>query len=157
MAVIIDIADAVVTELNGHTWVAAPPTPPEHEGDAPAPAFIAQRYYRPVFDLAEMSSLHVSAVPKGVTVERADRARNQYDLQVDVAVQKKLQAADNAELDALMALVQEIADFFRLRRLATYPGAVWIKTENVPVFAPEHLEEYRQFTSVLTLTFRVVR
>jgi hypothetical protein len=32
-----------------------------------------------------------------------------------------------------------------------------VRTENVPVYAPEHLEEYRQFTSVLTLTFRVVR
>jgi hypothetical protein len=56
-----------------------------------------------------------------------------------------------------MALVEEIADFFRLRRLTSYPDAIWVRTDNVPVYAPEHLEEFRQFTSVLTLTFRVVR
>ena len=142
MAVITDIADAVVAELNGGTF---------------SQPFEAKRYYRPVFDLAEMSDLHVSVVPRGMTIERADRSRNQHDVQIDVAVQQKLRTADNAELDALMALVEEIADFFRLRRLAEYPDAVWVKTENVPVYAQEHLEEFRQFTSVLTLTFRVVR
>jgi len=157
MAVITNIADAVVAELNGHTWISAPPTPPEHEGDDPTPAFTAKRYYRPMFDLAEMSDLHVSVVPRGMTIERADRSRNQHDVQIDVAVQKKFQSGDAAELDPLMALVEEIADFFRLRRLAAYPDAVWVKTENVPVYAQEHLEEFRQFTSVLTLTFRVVR
>ena len=142
MATITDIADAVVAELNGHEF---------------SQTFTAQRFYRPVFDLAEMSALHVSVVPRGMTIERLDRSRNQHDMQIDIAVQKKCQACDNAELDVLMALVEEIADFFRLRRLAPYPSAVWVRTENVPVYAPEHLEEYRQFTSILTLTFRVVR
>ena len=142
MAVVTDIADAVVQELNAGTFS----TPLE-----------AKRHYRPIFDLAEMQDLHVTAVPKGLTIERLDRSRNQHDVQVDIAVQKKCQTADNAELDPLMALVEEIADFFRLRRLTACPGAVWIRTENVPIYAPEHLDELRQFTSVLTLTFRVVR
>jgi len=142
MATITDIADAVVAELNGRSF---------------SQPLAAVRYYRPVFDLGEMQTLHVSVVPKGVTIERADRSRNQYDFAIDVAVQKKFQTGDNTELDVLMALVEEIADFFRLRRLATYPDAVWVRTDNVPVYAPEHLEEFRQFTSVLTLTFRVVR
>ena len=142
MATITDIADAVVAELNGHTF---------------SQALTAVRYYRPVFDLGEMQTLHVSVVPKGVTIERADRSHNQYDFAIDVAVQKKFETGDAAELDPLMALVEELADFFRLRRLATYPDAVWVKTENVPVYAQEHMEEFRQFTSVLTLTFRVVR
>ena len=142
MATITDIADAVVAELNSHTF---------------SQPFTAQRFYRPVFDLGEMQTLHVSVVPKGVTIERADRSRNQYDFAIDVAVQQKFQTGDNAELDALMALVEEIADFFRLRRLTAYQDAVWVRTDNVPVYAPEHLEELRQFTSVLTLTFRVTR
>ena len=142
MAVVTDIADAVVTELNAHTF---------------SQAFTAQRHYRPIFDLAEMQDLHVTVVPKGLAIERLDRSRNQHDVQVDIAVQKKCQAADNAELDPLTALVEEIADFFRLRRLTVCPEAVWIRTENAPIYAPEHLDELRQFTSVLTLTFRVVR
>ena len=142
MATITDIADAVVAELNGRSF---------------SQPLTAVRYYRPVFDLGEMKTLHVSVVPKGVTIERADRSRNQYDFAIDVAVQKKFQTGDNTELDALLALVEEIADFFRLRRLTSYPAAIWVRTDNVPVYAPEHLEEFRQFTSVLTLTFRVVR
>ena len=142
MAVVTDIADAVVQELNAGTFS----TPLE-----------AKRHYRPIFDLAEMQDLHVTVVPKGLAVERLDRSRNQHDVAIDIAVQKKCQTADNAELDPLMALVEEIADFFRLRRLTACPGAVWIRTENVPIYAPEHLDELRQFTSVLTLTFRVVR
>jgi hypothetical protein len=53
--------------------------------------------------------------------------------------------------------VEEIGLFLRDRRLAACPAAVWLRTENVPIYAPEHLDELRQFTSVLTLTFRVVR
>jgi hypothetical protein len=142
MSIIIDIADAVVTELNGHGF---------------SPPFVAARLYRPVFDLAEMSALHVSVVPRGVAIERADRTQKQVDVQIDIAVQKKFEAGDAAELDPLMALVEAIADFFQFRRLTAYPGAVWTKTENVPVYAPEHMEQFRQFTSVLTLTFRVLR
>jgi hypothetical protein len=142
MAVITDIADAVVTELNGGSF---------------SQPFTAARHYRPLFDLADMAALHVTVVPKGIVVERLDRSRNQEDVQVDVAVQKKFETGESAELDALVALVEEVADFFRLRRLAAYPAAVWVKTENVPVYAPEHMDELRQFTSVLTLTFRVAR
>jgi len=146
MAVITDIADAVVSELNAVTF-----------SHTFSQAFTAKRYYRPVFDLAEMSDLHVSVVPRGMMIERADRGRNYYDVQIDVAVQQKVQSGGNKELDALVALVQEIADFFRLRRLEEYADALWIRTENVPVYAPEHLDEFGQFTSVLTLTFRVTR
>jgi len=142
MAVITDIADAVVTELNGHAF---------------GQPFTAARHYRPLFDLAEMAALHVTVVPKGITVERADRSRNQEDVQLDVAVQKKFEKGDNAELDPLVGLVEEIAAHFRAGRLAAYPEAVCVKTEHAPIYAPEHMDELRKFTSVLTLTFRVAR
>ena len=142
MAVIIDIADAVVTELNGGTF---------------SQAFTAERHYKPVFELPEMKTLHVTVVPKGIETRLATRGLLQHDYQIDVAVQKKLSAgaADNAEIDALMGLVEEIADFFKGRNLDS-AGAVWVATENTPVYSPEHLSELRQFTSVLTLTFRVL-
>jgi hypothetical protein len=62
-----------------------------------------------------------------------------------------------ATLDALMALVEEIADHIRAGPLASFPGARCMDVKNSPVFSQEHLDEFRQFTSVLTLTFRVVR
>jgi len=145
MALIVDIADAVVAELNGHTF---------------SQSVTAQRLYRPVFDLADMKTLHVSVVPKGVEMQGASRTLVQHDYQIDVGVQKKLPtnpSGDNAEIDVLMALVEEIADFFRQRRLQTLPNVVWVQTQNLPIYSLEHLEQLRQFTSVLTLTFRVLR
>ena len=48
-------------------------------------------------------------------------------------------------------------DHFRHKRLDSFRAAVWVKTEHEPIYAQEHLDQMRQFTSVLTLTFRVMR
>jgi hypothetical protein len=145
MSLITTIADALVMELN----------------DAPAgtfaQAFTASRHYRPQFDLAELKTLRVSVVPKGIAVTGLMRNANQHDVSIDVAVQKKVSPDDAAELDGLMTLVEQIADFFRLRRLWALPEALWTQTQNVPVYSPEHLETKQVFTSVLTFTYRVVR
>jgi hypothetical protein len=139
-ALVIDIAEAVVAELSSATF--SLPIAPE-------------RHYRPIFDLEELKTLRVTVVPKGIAIGSLSRISNQYDTSIDIAVQKR--AADQAELDVLMLLVQEIADHLRLRRLTPFPGALWQKTENTPVYSPEHLEQKQVFTSVLTITWRVVR
>ena len=148
-ALTIDIADALVAELNAE---AAKPS-----GGVLGTPFVAERHYRPQFDLADLKALRVTVVPKAVAIASLGRASNQHDIAVDVAVQKKVDPADIAELDGLMLLVERISDFFRLRRLSALPAAAWIKTENAPVYSPEHLEQHRVFTSVLTLTYRGVR
>jgi hypothetical protein len=142
MAVITDIADAVAAELNAASF---------------SQPFEAKRSYLPRFDLAEMKDLHVTVVPKAVEILPGTRAHNQHDFRIDVAVQKKLTAADNDQIDALMVLVEEIADHFRLKRLEGYSNVAWVKTENEPVYAQEHLDQLGQFTSVLTFTFRIMR
>ncbi len=139
MALIPNIADAVVAALNGHGF---------------SQAFTAARAYRPAFDLQEMKDLRVTVVPKGVELTTAGRGLAQSDVQIDIGVQKKLTAADNAEIDALMGLVQEVAEF--IRATGHFGGASWMKTENTPIYSQEHLGELRQFTSVLTLTLRVM-
>jgi hypothetical protein len=138
---IVDIADAVVTALNSGTF---------------SQSFQAVRHYQPVFELKDMGTLHVSVVPKGIELELFTRTQVQADVQVDIGVQKKLESIEPADMDPLMRLVEEIGDYFRTHALTGTP-AVWIKTENVPIFAPEHLGKLRQFTSVLTLTFRQLR
>ena len=142
MAVITDIADAVAAEINAGSF---------------SQPVSATREYLPAFELADMQTLRVTVVPRSVTTLPGGRAHNQYDYAIDVAVQKKLDAADNAEIDALMTLVDELADHLRFKRLTDYPNAAWLKTENVPVYSPEHLEQLRQFTSVITITFRIMR
>ena len=139
MAMIADIAGAVVTALNGHTF---------------SQPFTAARAYLPVFDLKDMKDLHMTVVPRGVEMTTAGRGLAASDIQIDVAVQKKLGSADNAEIDALMGLVQEIAEF--VRATGRFGDGSWVRTENVPIYSPEHLGELRQFTSVLTLTLKVM-
>ena len=117
----------------------------------------AERHYQPQYDLAEMKDLHVTVVPRGVEVSQAARGKGTFDYKVDVAVQKKFEKGDAAELDPLMELAGEIAELFRAKRLADFPEAAWVKTEHAPVYAQEHMQELRQFTSVMTLTFRVTR
>jgi hypothetical protein len=141
VSLIVDIADALAEALNGHEF---------------SVEFEAVREYRPVLDLPDMKTLRVSVVPKGVVMVPADRSRVQHDVEVDVLVQKKLDAGDSTELDALMSFVEEIAGFLKFKRLESV-AASWVKTVNEPIFAPDHLEQLRQFTSVLTVTYRLVR
>ncbi len=142
MPLITQVADAVVAALSAATF-SQPVT--------------AVRSYLPQYDLTEMQSLHVTVVPKGVVLGSSDRSRAQGDYSIDVAVQRKFAAGDNADLDGLTDLVEEISDHFRGRRLDSYLDAAWLKTEQSVLYAPENMAELRQFTSVLTLTYRVVR
>ena len=89
MALVIDIADAVVAELNA----------------APAgtfdPVFTAVRRVLPEFDLAELAELKVTVVPKAVEITGATRSVGQFDFQVDIGVQKKLGKDLDTETAAL--------------------------------------------------------
>jgi len=142
MPLMTDVAEAVVVELNGHAF---------------SQPFTAELHYLPVFELPEMKTLHVTVVPKGMTVTQIARNQAAYDIAIDVAIQKKFDAGDAAELDPLVALAEEIADFFRFKTLPGLLRAGWIKTEHPAIYAPEHMDQLRQFTSVMTLTFRVMR
>lgn len=118
---------------------------------------VATRYYVPNFDLRDMTQLRVSVVPRGLTITPVARKLLAYDPHIDVAVQKKFTTGDAAEIDPLRHLVEEIDDLFRLKRLAGFPEAGWIKTEYRAIYSAEHFQELKTFTSVLTLTFRVMR
>ncbi len=124
------------------------------EGNEFSMPFTAQRMALPLFTLEEMKDLRVTVVPREIARSILDRARDEEEVRVDVAVQKKVASAAVAEVDPLLALVQEISDFLNRRAMGT---AMWKGTENKPVYAPEHLHEKQQFTSVLTVTYRMVR
>jgi hypothetical protein len=142
MSVITDVADAIVAELNAAEL---------------GQTIHAVRAYLPQYKLSEMQNLHVTVVPKGIVLANPDRSRSQSDYSIDVAVQKKFSTGSNAELDSLLELVQEIIQLFRTKqRLDSFPNAFWLKTEVPVLYAPEHMEQLRQFTCVLTLTYRVV-
>jgi len=137
--VAVTVAEAVKDALNGHTFTTA---------------FTAVRTQLPEFKLADMGTLHVTVVPRSDASEGLTRDRDNHTIGVDVAVQQRLSEVNNTTVDALLALVQEIADFLNRRAMG---DAIWQTTVNDPVYAPEHLRELRQFTSVLKLSYRLVR
>jgi hypothetical protein len=141
---VLDIATAVAAELNAA---------PEGTFGAPVQAVCS---VLPVYDLTQMADLKVTVVPKGVQISGATRAASQFDVQVDVGIQKKLGSDLETEVATLLDLVDEVAQYLRKRPLAGVPHASWISTANEPVYAPEHLADKRLFTSVLTLTYRAI-
>ena len=144
---ILATADAVVATINASGLLAAFPG-----------ALPAVRAYLPQYDLQDMDVLHVTVVPKGIVEVIGSRDGIQYDHSVDVAVQKRSQAGGTlTDLDALTDLAQELAASFRLARLAAFPAASWIRTEHLALYDTDHLQRLHQFTSVFTLTFRVLR
>ena len=145
MSLATDVADAVAAELNA----ADPGTFSQ--------AFTAERKVLPAFDLADLAELKVCLVPKSVTITGSTRTASQYEIAVDVGIQKKLGKDLDGEVASLGTLVDEIADYLTRRPLSAAPFAAWVAMANEPVYAPEHLAEQRVFTSVLTVTYRAVK
>ena len=145
MSLVTDIADAVAAELNGA------------EQGTFGEAFTAERRVLPQFDLEDLAGLKVTVVPKAVEISGASRSVCQYEISVDVGIQKKLGTDLDAEVAALGTLVDEITDFLRRRQLAATPWAAWVSASNDPVYATAHLAEQRVFTSVLTLVYRAMK
>ena len=146
MSTITAIADAVASRLNAGTF---------------SMPFTAARSFQPSFGLAELESLRVSVVPRASAITSASRKQSQYDCSIDIGIQQRLQPSEpsheQGQIDALLDLVEEIVDHLRFERLADFPDAAWAGIEHEPLVATEHLDQHRQFTSILTVNYRVLR
>ena len=96
-------------------------------------------------------------IPRNSTSAPASRTTCQYDHTLDLAVQNKISGSDE-DLDALVNLVDEIEKSLRLQTLTTVSGrqAKWAGTTSEAAYDLKHLEEKRVFTSVMTLSYRVM-
>jgi hypothetical protein len=142
---VIDIADAVTAEIN-----AAP-------HDTFTQSFTAVRRVLPEFDLADLSELKVSVVPKNITITGAARTASQYEIAVDIGVQKKLGKDLDSEVGVLVMLMDQIADYLCRRPLMAAPFVSWVSISNEPIYATDHLAQQRVFTSVLTVVYRAMK
>jgi hypothetical protein len=141
MSLATTIADAIVTALNAAV-----------DDDEFSLSFAAERRYLPIRNLADLETLSVSVVLKGVDYAQFTRGKSQRIVQVDIAVQKKYDTEANTELDPLLALSEEIADYFeKTARQITSAGTV-VKVDHNPIYVQQHLEEFRVFSSIVTLT-----
>lgn len=141
MALITDIADAVVDELNDHDF---------------SEDFNAERLYLPVFELTDMGTLHVTVGMRSIDTTVAARGDiTEKVVKIDVAVQKKLSKIEEyEETDGLIDFVEEITDF--LRPIGMFSSARCYLIENSPIYLPDHMSRLRQFTSVITLSLKVI-
>jgi len=142
MSQIIEIADAVVAELQGAMFS--------------QPVQVA-RAYIPRFDLKDLEGVHLTVVPKGIEVSVGTRDESVHEYAIDIGVQKRLPVDDVLAVDALMDLAEEIADFLRFRSLAAMPALSWVGLENGAIYASAHLEQMSLFTSVITVSYQLLR
>ncbi len=143
MSTISDIADAVALKLN------------EHEGFETD--FEAVRKTLPVLDISKMGNgLYVTVVPRTIEYSVVARTKTSGDYAIDVGVQQRISLEDDSECDSLLALVEQIALFLRGQHLSE-EGASFVSVTNDPVVAADHLSKFQVFTSVLTVTYRVIR
>lgn len=141
----VEIAAEIVTALNAA--VADDPSPLSQ-------TFEAARAYRPKYKLEDLGTLHVVVVPRSHESAVDTRATEAHEYAVDVGVLRRFEGPPtNAECDALMLLVDEIAGVLRFTTGAT-SGAAWVGSTNEPVYAADHLDDWHQFTSVLTTRWR---
>ena len=140
MAAVIEIANAVVAELNRNENFAG--------------KFTAEMNLLPEFELKEMKTLRVTVVPKSLKITGQSREVSGREIEIDIGVQQRTVEPDR--LAELLQLVEDIIAVFDRQRLADYPSSLCVKVANDPIYDPEHLRLMRQFTSVITLTFKVL-
>ncbi len=146
MSVLVQIADAVAASINAAAADGVFPEPLE-----------AVRAHRPSFDLEELGELRVSVVPRSTVITALARLQSQYECTVDVGIQQRVPAGDDARVDALLELAEAVGDHLRHKRLPEFPEAAWSSIAHDPVLAPEHLDERSTLTTVLSVTYRVRR
>jgi len=137
----IDIADAIVTELAGSSF---------------SEALTVTRRVLPEYELSELKNLTVTVVPKSVAITNVTRESSSYEVAVDIGIQQKIGKDTDAEVSRLSGVVSEVASFLNRRKLTAFPAAQFMRIANEPVYAPEHLSEKRLFTSIITLTYKVI-
>lgn len=134
------LCDAIVAELNAATF-------PKD--------FTATRGYLPRYTLEDMDTLHVTVVPKDLTISSASRGGAWKDYRIDIAVQQRAQGLHTDTLDGLVQLTESISDYLRTAPLTAMPQAKATDVTHEPVYVPEHLDQLHQFTSVVTVTYRL--
>jgi hypothetical protein len=148
-AELIKVADAITRELAAATL---------------SLSFNPIRSYNSETKLEDTDVLHVDVVPVAPTVDIETVHSLSYDCVIDIGIRKRFGAetqvddsgkVKNEEIDRLIFFEQELIQFLALRALNVYDKAKFLALEMRTAWASEHIREYRQFTSILRITYRV--
>lgn len=119
----------------------------------------ARRGYDPEIGLEELQALEktdVLVIASGIDTDIEDRQDLDDTLRIDLGVRKKLATGDLAELDGLVALVEEIQRDHLGSSPAAYRDAVCTEAKITPLYSQKHLHDHRVFFSVIQLTYEGV-
>jgi hypothetical protein len=108
----------------------------------------------PEYELSALKNFTITVVPKSVEIINLTRAASNLEIDIDIAVQKKITAQIDTDVESLLLLVTEIVDFVNRKDI---DEAKFIKVSNDPIYSPEHLNEKRLFTSLITVTYLRMR
>jgi hypothetical protein len=147
-AILLQVADAVVSELNSQVW---------------SQTFTAVRQNVPRIARESATNLSVIVTPTSRETAQFSRSAVSGLHKISVGIQKGLTGDTNAETDALVTLGEELAEYFDDgRKLATLSSAVCVQTEfgagaESQWLSLQDQERFLLYTGVVVLTFRVFR
>jgi hypothetical protein len=152
-AVLIQTADAVTAELNGHAF---------------ALEFTAERSYADwdlaLDDEAQRGILICDVVPVSRVVTDLETSGGSvaYEPATDIVFRKKFEPADASNddgrltleaVDELVALIEEVTEHFTPCALTATNPPRWKSTEIIAAVMHKHLREFNQYTGIIRLTF----
>jgi hypothetical protein len=154
-----DIADALVTTLNDGAGLSVNDWSDTQTGYLPL-GVTATRTWLPVFELDDMTETRVTVVPRQHTSVVASRSHLEHEISCDIGIQKKLKrnkTNEDIEIDFLVNFADSIRDKVAfVDHVISGHHASFLSINSETLLAPDHLEEMRQFTHVLTVTYRVI-
>ena len=111
----------------------------------------AEVVFFPEFELRELDEMRVVVVPLATEYKTLSRAAHEELLKVQIGFLKR-GCEDN--LPDLLQLVEGLGLGFLNKKLA---GATCVCVAYNPIYSAEHLRERGQFTSVIELSFKLIR
>jgi len=139
-ASIVTIASAVVDHLNSATSQASF-----------RETFTASRVFSPQFEREKLSGLAVDVFTAGDDQEALARSGDLHTFRVGVVVRKPANPDSTTDGDDLLELLDQIKDSLKLTNQA---GAGYAGMTNDPLYSLDHLEQRREFLSVVFLTYK---
>jgi hypothetical protein len=154
-----DLAEAVAYELGRYTGLADANAAAVREALAqlglPAVLAIAVTPL-PGVELDKLTAVpRVSVVPKSVQPQHMTRSGRADNVTIDIGIQAKIIGSPETDVPKLCRLVRTLLDFMWGRALTRAPEAVFMEAGIDPVYAPDHLQQLRVFTSVVSVTYKV--
>lgn len=149
MSLTLEIADAVKDLLAGQTF------------SLPVTVDRVYDWLGLLEDLQVAPKMLLFVVPGGIEGEWQSRHDVEEKVRVDVGFCQKLKTTARAEMDARVALVEEVQRFLLatdggVRHLATDPDAICEQAEIMPIYSPQWLQK-QIFLGIVHGTFSLLR